>query len=145
MVQAPIKGPMSFEDFLAWYPEDGRRYELIEGIAVEMLPTGPHEDVAGFLVAELNVAIRQAQLPYSIPRTCLLKPQAEGSGYMPDVVMLNREALPQEELWPMASVIQHGNTVHLAIEVFSTHWRDDYGHKLVEYEAMGIAEFAAGG
>ncbi|MEO0987545.1 MAG: Uma2 family endonuclease [Cyanobacteria bacterium J06639_14] len=141
MVQAQIKGPMSFEDFLVWYPEDGRRYELIEGIAVEMLPTGPHEDVAGFLVAELNAAIRQAQLPYSIPRTCLIKPRSEGAGYMPDVVVLNRERLPQEALWPTTSVIQHGDTVPLVIEVVSTNWRDDYGHKLVEYEAMGITEY----
>lgn len=122
-------------------PEDGRRYELIEGIAVEVLPTGPHEDVAGFLAAELNVATRQAQLPYSIPRTCLLKPQAEGSGYMPDVVVVSREALLQEERRPTASVIQHGSSVPLVIEVVSTNWRDDYGHKLVEYEAMGIAEY----
>lgn len=27
------------------------------------------------------------------------------------------------------------------IEVVSTNWRDDDGHKLVEYEAMGIAEY----
>ena len=141
MVQVQVKGPMSFEDFLAWYPEDGRRYELIEGIAIEMLPTGPHEDVAGFLAAELSLAIRQAQLPYSIPRTCLIKPRAEGSGYMPDVVVLNREYVQHEDLWPTASVIQHGNTAPLVIEVVSTNWGDDYGHKLVEYEAMGIAEY----
>lgn len=141
MVQARVNGPMSFEDFLAWYPEDGRRYELIEGIAVEMLPIGPHEDVSGFLVAELNGAIRQAQLPYSIPRTCLIKPRPEGSGYMPDVVVLNRDRLPQEELWPTASVIQQGDTAPLVVEVVSTNWRDDYGHKFVEYEAMGIAEY----
>ena len=31
---------MRFDEFLAWYPEDGRWYELIEGRVVEMLPTG---------------------------------------------------------------------------------------------------------
>lgn len=141
MVQAQVKSPMSFDAFLEWYPEDGHRYELIEGVVVEMLPTGPHEDVAGFLATELSFAIRQAQLPYSIPRTCLIKPHAEGSGYMPDVVVLNRELLQQEQLWSTASVIQHGTTAPLIIEVVSTNWRDDYGHKLVEYEAMGIAEY----
>lgn len=132
---------MSFEAFLEWYPENGRCYELIEGVVVEVLPTGPHEDVAGFLAAELNFEIRRSQSPYSIPRTCLIKPQAEGSGYVPDVVVLNREMLLQESLWPTASVIQSGATVPLVIEVVSTNWRDDYGHKLVEYEAMGIAEY----
>jgi Uma2 family endonuclease len=141
MVQAQFEKPISFETFLAWYPEDGRRYELIEGMIVEMLPTGPHEDVSGFLVAELNAEIRRNSLPYSIPRTCLIKPQAEGSGYLPDVVVLNRDRLPQEPLWPTASVIQYGATASLVVEVVSTNWRDDYGHKLVEYEAMGIAEY----
>lgn len=74
MVQAQISSPMSFGDFLAWYPDDGRRYELIEGAVVEMLPTGPHEDVSGFLVAEFNFEIRRNTLPYSIPHTCLVKP-----------------------------------------------------------------------
>lgn len=91
MVRSQVSSPMSFEAFLEWYPENGRRYELIEGVVVEVLPTGPHEDVAGFLAAELNFEIRRSQLPYSIPCTCLIKPQAEGSGYVPDVVVLNRE------------------------------------------------------
>ncbi|WP_235071000.1 Uma2 family endonuclease [Leptolyngbya sp. Heron Island J] len=141
MVQARVTSPMNFEAFLEWYPDDGRRYELIEGVVVEMLPTGPHEDIGGFLSAEFNFEIRRNNLPYSIPRTCLVKPHAEGSGYMSDVVILNRELLKQEPLWPMASVIQDGKTAPLVVEVVSTNWRDDYGHKFVEYEAMGIAEY----
>lgn len=141
LVQAKLPNPMSFDEFLAWYPEDGRRFELIEGRAVEMLPTGPHEDVAGFISAELNFEIRRQQLPYSIPHTCLLRPRVEGAGYVPDVVVVNRNLLKHESLWPTSSVIQRGETALLAIEVVSTNWRDDYGHKLVEYEAMGIAEY----
>lgn len=132
---------MTFETFLEWYPENGRRYELIEGVVVEMRPTGSHEDVGGFVGDELSFEIRRSGLPYSIPRTCLIKPQVEGSGYVPDVVVLNRELLAEEVLWQTASVIQQGATVPLVVEVVSTNWRDDYGHKLVEYEAMGIAEY----
>ncbi|NEQ96275.1 MAG: Uma2 family endonuclease [Cyanothece sp. SIO2G6] len=140
-LDSEVKTPMSFEAFLDWYPEDGYRYELIDGRVVKMLPTGPHEDVSGFLAAELNIAIRQHQLPYSIPRTCMIKPHSANSGYIPDVVVLNRERLGDEPLWPTASVIQQGTTVPLVIEVVSTNWRDDYGHKFVDYEAMGIAEY----
>ncbi len=134
-------GPMSFDAFLDWYPDSGRRYELIEGDIVEVLPTGPHEDIDGFLSAELNLEIRRSQKPYSIPRNCLIRPQAKNSGYIPDVVILNRERLAHETLWPTASVIQNGATAPLVIEVVSTNWRDDYGHKFVEYEAMGIQEY----
>ncbi|NEZ65444.1 hypothetical protein D0962_22170 [Leptolyngbyaceae cyanobacterium CCMR0082] len=77
MVQRRVASPMNFEAFLDWYPDDGYRYELIEGVVVEMLPTGPHEDIGGFLSAEFNFEIRRNKLPYSIPRTCLVKPHAE--------------------------------------------------------------------
>jgi Uma2 family endonuclease len=140
MTQAQVK-LMSFAEFLAWYPEDGKRYELIDGIVIEMLPIGPHEDLSGFLVAELNLEIRKHKLPYSIPRTCIIKPLAPSSGYQPDITILNREVIGEEPLWPTASVIQNGITVPLVIEVVSTNWRDDYGHKFVEYEAIGIAEY----
>ena len=57
--------------------------------------------------------------------------------------------MPTYLLWNKSSVIQHGKTVPLLIEVvlkdtaahISTNWRDDYGHKFVEYEAMGVAEY----
>lgn len=138
---APQTEPISFEEFLEWYPDDGKRYELIEGVVVEMLPTGSHEYIAGFLVAELNFEIRRQNLPYSIPKNCLLKPLAARSGYLPNVAVINRECIKNEPLWNKSSVIQIGLTAPLLIEVVSTNWRDDYGHKFVEYEAMGIAEY----
>ena len=141
MVQSLAQRPMSFDEFMAWYPDDGRRYELIEGVVVEVLPTGPHEDIGGFLSAALNFEIRRGERPYSIPRNCVIKPQVKNSGYMPDVAVLDRERLSEEVLWPTASVILNGATVPLVIEVVSTNWRDDYGHKFVEYEAMGIQEY----
>ena len=138
---APQTKPISFEEFLEWYPENGKRYELIEGAIVEMLPTGSHEDISGFLIAELNFEIRKQNLPYSIPKNCLLKPLAPRSGYLPDIAVINREYIKNEPLWNKSSVIQNGATVPLVIEVVSSNWRDDYGHKFVEYEAMGIAEY----
>ncbi len=140
MVTTQIK-PINFEEFLEWYPEDGERYELIEGVIVEMLPTGSHEDISGFLIAELSVEIRKQNLPYSIPKNCLLKPIAPRSGYVADVAVINREKLKDEPLWEKSSVSQNGQTIPLVIEVVSTNWRDDYGHKFVEYEAMGIVEY----
>ena len=41
---APQTKPISFEEFLFQYPEDDKRYELIEGVIVEMLPTGSQFD-----------------------------------------------------------------------------------------------------
>ncbi|WP_250121477.1 Uma2 family endonuclease [Chroococcidiopsis sp. CCMEE 29] len=140
MIQA-LPERMSFEEFSEWYPENGRRYELHNGIVIEMQPTGSHELIAGFLAEELTLEIRTSKLPYTIPRTCLLKPHLPDSGYQPDVAVLNRKVLADEPLWEKASTIQSGKTIPLVIEVVSTNWQDDYAHKLVEYEAMGIVEY----
>ena len=58
MTQALSK-PLTCEEFLAWYPEDGRRYELIEGEIVEMRPVSQHELIASFIDAELTLELRR--------------------------------------------------------------------------------------
>lgn len=132
---------MSFEQFMVWVPDDGRQYELHSGVPIEMQPTGPHELVGAFLSEELTLQIRQHKWPYTIPKSCLLKPNLPESGYRPDVIILDKTELVNEPLWASASTVQQGKTVPLVIEVVSTNWRDDYAHKLVEYEAMGIREY----
>ena len=56
---------LTFEEFLAWYPEDGIRYELIEGEIVEMRPVGQHELIASFIDAELTLEIDGYNFPTS--------------------------------------------------------------------------------
>ncbi len=140
MVQA-LNQPLSFEDFIDQYPSDGGRYELIEGEVVEVRPTGAHEDIGGFIALKLGVLIDQSGLPLTIPRTCVVKPLRANAGYIPDVAVLDRAQLPHEPLWEKASTVCNGATIKLVIEVVSTNWRDDYGLKLADYEAMGIAEY----
>lgn len=141
MVQA-LTQLMSFETFLDWYPEDGKRYELHDGFVVEMPPpTGSHENLASFLLVELSLEIRKQKLSYSIPKTCIVKPHRERSGYSPDLAILNRKALNEEPLWQKASTVQNGKSIALVIEIVSTNWRDDYLLKFGEYEAMQIPEY----
>lgn len=139
MIQATPK-LLSFEEFLNWCPEPGR-YELIDGVVVELNPTGTHEKLAGFIVAELNFEIRQQRLPYFIPRTCTVKPFTERAGYLPDISVLDEEAVKDDPLWERRSSISVGKSARLVIEVVSTNWRDDYARKLTDYEEMGIPEY----
>ncbi|PSR13199.1 hypothetical protein C8255_25610 [filamentous cyanobacterium CCP3] len=140
MVQA-TEQPLSFEAFLDQYPSDGGRYELIEGEVVEVRPTGAHEDIGGFIALKLGVLIDQGALPLTIPRTSVVKPSRPNAGYSPDVAVLDRAQLQHEPLWEKASTVCNGATIRLVVEVVSTNWRDDYGLKLADYEAMGIAEY----
>lgn len=140
MVQAT--GPtLSFDEFLAQYPDNGGRYELIEGEVVAVRSTGAHEDIGGFIALKLGVLIDQTPLPLKIPRTCVVKPNRPNAGYIPDVAVLYQDRLVTEPLWAKASTVCQGATVKLVVEVVSTNWRDDYGLKLADYEAMGIEEY----
>lgn len=141
MVQA-IPQLMTLEEFLDWYPDGYGRYELWNGVVIEMQPTGTHEQVGGNLAGELFLEIRRLQLPYLIPRQALVKPvDTDKSGYNPDVIVLDLQALEDEPLWKKRSTITKGESVRVVIEVVSTNWRDDYGHKFIDYEALGIPEY----
>jgi len=140
MVQA-TEQPLSFEDFLNQYPENAGRYELIEGEVVEGQPTGPHETIVGVIALKLGVLIDRDDFPFTIPRTCVVKPERPNAGYIPDVAVLDARELANDPLWEKDSTICHGKTLKLVVEVVRTNWRDDYGLKLAGYEAMGITEY----
>lgn len=142
MTQAILK-PVTFDEFIEWYPENSEnRYELHNGAIVETpKATGEHSEVAGFLVAELNFEIRRLGLPYFVPKECVVKADNELSGYEPDAIVLDRQGTDSEPRWKKESIITMGSSVRLIVEVVSTNWRDDYGYKLVDYEALGISEY----
>lgn len=141
MVQA-VPQLMTLDNFLDWYPDGYGRYELWNGVIVEMQPTGLHEQVGGFLGTQLSVEIDRLELPFLIPRQAIVKPiDTNKSGYNPDVIVLDKRSLSAEPLWKKRSTITQGQSVQVVIEVVSTNWRDDYGHKFVDYEALQISEY----
>ena len=139
MVQA-IPQLITFDEFIAWYPEDGR-YELINGRVCEVKPTGSHEQVGAYLNRRLLVEIDRLQLPYFLPKSCTVKPFSEQSGYLPDVAIVDQTKLADEPRWQRESTLIHGTSMPLVVEVVSTNWRDDYQRKAADYEEMGIPEF----
>ncbi|NEP00748.1 MAG: Uma2 family endonuclease [Symploca sp. SIO2E9] len=132
-----------WEDVNAWYPENSLcRYKLHNGVIIEMpKPKGKHSEIAGFLKGRLFLEIERLQLAYFIPRECLIQPISDESGYEPDVIVLNRQALKLEPRWDAESIITQGKSASLVVEVVSTNWSDDYALKLEEYESIGIAEY----
>lgn len=49
---------ITLEEFWEIYPDGYGRYELYDGVMVEMQPTGKYEQVAGFLAGEFFAEIR---------------------------------------------------------------------------------------
>lgn len=132
---------LTFEEFVAQYGNDAR-YELADGELIDMEPTGPHEAVGGKLAVKIGMAIAQAQLPWVIPRTCLLRPTSDAiTARRPDVVVLDETVLVDEPLWEREPVITLGRSVKLVVEVVSTNWETDYARKVEEYALLGIPEY----
>jgi Uma2 family endonuclease len=134
---------ITFDEFVAWLPEKSEgRYELHRGIIVEMpKPRGKHSKVAGDLAYDLGTAIRQANLPYFIPKECIVRSSDGESGFEPDLIVLDESALIDESDWESSSIISLGTSIKIIVEVVSTNWRDDYFTKLGEYEALGVQEY----
>ena len=140
---ASLKIPLSFDEFVDWYPENAiAKYELHNGAIVKIpLGTGAHSLIIGFMFGELGFEIERYELACFIPGDCLLKPIHDDSGYQPDIIVLNKAQLDKETRWEKESVITQGDSVRLAVEVVSTNWQDDYLRKVGEYEMMGIPEY----
>ncbi len=134
---------VTFDEFVTWYPENSqRRYELYDGVIIEMPPpTGDHEEVVGFLATKFTLEYSRLNLPFFIPKIAFVKPYESESAYSPDVVILNQPNLVNEPLWKKASTVSQAESIPLVIEVVSTNWRDDYLKKVADYEAVGIREY----
>ena len=139
MVQS-LPQAISFEEFVDRHGDD-TRYELIDGELVDMEPTGPHEQVSGFINGQLNLEIAKLRQPYFIPMRCLIRPLGPASAFKPDVIVLDRTALKAEPLWQREPIITLGTSVKLVVEVVSTNWQNDYARKVDDYQAFGIQEY----
>jgi Uma2 family endonuclease len=102
---------------------------------------GEHEEVKGFLARKVTVEFDRLDLSYFMPNQAIVRPPEKDSGYIPDVLVLNRTNLENEKLWKKQSIVSLGASIPLAIEVVSTNWRDDYYLKYADYEEMGIPEY----
>lgn len=140
MIQTTAK-LLTFEEFLEWYPDGKGRFELRNGVIVEMNPNGDHEEVTSFLIRKINVEIDRLNLPYITPSTYFVRPPAATTGFQPDIIILDKPALISEPLWKKSSIITQGDSVKLVVEVVSTNWQDDYLVKVADYERLGIPEY----
>jgi Uma2 family endonuclease len=141
MLSSSPSSTLTLEEFLSRYRDDPR-YELADGELIDMEPTGPHETVSGKLATRVGIAITERQLPWFIPRTCLIRPCTDrATARRPDVVVLDETLIANEPLWEREPVITLGRTIQLVIEVVSTNWESDYARKVEEYALLGIPEY----
>ena len=132
---------LTFDEFIAQHGDEFR-YELADGELIDMEPTGPHEAVGGKLATQIGIAITQAQHPWFIPRTCLIRPFSDtATARRPDIVVLDETVLSSEPRWEQEPIITLGRSIKLVVEVVSTNWETDYARKVEEYAILGIPEY----
>ncbi|MDB9419862.1 Uma2 family endonuclease [Microcystis aeruginosa] len=141
MLSPSLFQTLTLEDFLGQY-RNNPRYELAEGEIIDLEPTGPHETVSGKLASKIGIAINNRQLPWFIPRTCLIRPFSDqATARRPDIIVLDETVLDNEPFWEREPVITLGRSIKLVVEVVSSNWESDYARKVEEYALLGIPEY----
>jgi Uma2 family endonuclease len=133
--------PLTFDEFVARYGDD-KRYELIDGEVFDLEPTGPHEEVAGFITQKICFQIELAQMPWTVFQRPLFRPpHIDMTAFRPDVAVIDRRELIHETLWPEQSVLTRGSSIKFVAEVVSSNWQNDYSRKMEDYATLGIPEY----
>ncbi|MDB9389609.1 Uma2 family endonuclease [Microcystis aeruginosa] len=141
MLSPSLFQTLTLEDFLGQY-RNNPRYELAEGEIIDLEPTGFHETVSGKLASKIGIAINNRQLPWFIPRTCLIRPFSDqATARRPDIIVLDETVLDNEPLWEREPVITLGRSIKLVVEVVSSNWESDYARQVEEYALLGIPEY----
>jgi Uma2 family endonuclease len=133
--------PLSFDEFLAQYGGD-KRYELIDGEVFDLEPTGPHDEVAGFISQKICFQIELVQLFWTVLQRPLFRPpHIDMTAFRPDVAVIDRAELTQEPLWPEQAILTRGSSIKFVAEVVSSNWQNDYSRKMEDYATLGIPEY----
>lgn len=132
----PPPAPVSWEEFLAWAPDDWR-VEWVDGAIIEMPPSNIEDlDTSTFLVTFLLLYIQRHGLGRVFHAGALVKLAQKPSGREPDLVFVRREHAAR-----IKPTFVDG-PVDLAVEIVSPDSvTRDYYEKLAEYEAAGIPEY----
>jgi Uma2 family endonuclease len=137
--------PLTFAEFLTWEDGTGRSFELKDGLPVPLSePNARHEDLVQRLCAYLDAHCLEKGCPY-VPRQSkqiwlgINPTTGREDSRKADIVVF---ALSEwERMRQRSSSAAAYTPPPLVIEVVSSNWADDYDTKLLEYEALGIAEY----
>jgi Uma2 family endonuclease len=132
----PPPAPVSWDDFLAWAPENWR-VEWVAGEIIEMPPAHEdHQDSGLFLATFLLLYIQRHRLGRIFHAPFLMRLPQKPSGREPDLLFVKTEHIGR------INPTYVDGPADLAVEIVSPDSvHRDYREKLAEYEAAGIPEY----
>lgn len=130
--------PLLTVDDLDLMPDDGNRYELIEGeLIVSRAPSLSHQRILTNLLTLLNVFLKQNQIGEVVPTPGVIFDTY--NAVIPDIVFVSKERLGE-----IASGTHITGAPDLAIEIISPgaeQARRDRVMKLQTYSKFGVREY----
>lgn len=144
MIQTVVPKPkiLTFEEYLAYDDGTDTRYELVDGVLVEMPPESPeNNDIARGLLFELAKHVPMALLAYN---TEIEVTGRRAKCRLPDLLVHTEESKAALAGATRATIIRDMPPPALVVEVVSPgaiNRTRDYRYKRTEYAARGIAEY----
>jgi Uma2 family endonuclease len=128
--------PVSFEDFLAWAPDDAQA-EWVDGEVLLMSPASTeHQRLHGFLYRLIAAYVEARRLGEVLWAPFLMRLATRPSGREPDIIFVAGEHADR-----LKETYLDG-PADLVVEIVSPDSdARDRGDKFVEYEAAGIPEY----
>jgi Uma2 family endonuclease len=132
----PPSPPVSFDEFLAWAPEDAQ-VEWVDGRVVVMSPASTeHQRLMGFLFSLLRLFAEMHRLGEVFSAPFLMRLPTRPSGREPDIIFVANEHVDR------LNETYLDGPADLVVEIVSPDSdARDRGDKFVEYEAAGIPEY----
>jgi len=132
----PEQGAWTYADYLR-LPEDGRRYEIIEGVLyVSPAPKYLHQFVAGALAALLWNYVRKRQLGLVLSAPFEVHLSEHTRPLQPDIIFIRADQEPDTE------AVAFEGVPDLVVEILSpSSVRRDRIAKFAAYEKAGVSEY----
>ncbi len=141
MVTTPTK-KISFEEYLSYDDGTNKRYELVDGILIEMPPASfLHSDIIDFIADCFKEIARQYKLDIKVKTGDVGVRTGMNSSRIPDISVIDGQVW-KSYLRHKSAVIEDG--LMLAVEVLSPGAEQisrDYTDKAIEYQNTGIPEY----
>ena len=133
----PVQGEWTYDDYLR-LPDDGRRYEIIEGVLyVANAPSFDHQYAVTKVSSRLEQHVAEYDLGYVLSAPFEIHLSKRSRPVQPDVFFV------ASERWPAAAGSQiFEGAPDLIVEVLSpSSYRRDTNIKFTAYEAAGVREY----
>ncbi|MFY7806444.1 MAG: Uma2 family endonuclease [Limnoraphis robusta] len=141
MTQTPVK--LTFEEYLTYDDGTDNRYELEDGVLIQMTPASPiHSDIVEFLYDSFKAEVKRLGLDWKVKQGDVGIRTRINRSRQPDITIIQGEYWRQLRQFKKSAILEV--PCLLVVEVVSPGEENenrDYVKKLEEYADFGIAEY----